>query len=269
MTAERFLERRSPDAQAHANIGNWCLDIVNDRLYWSEETCRIFGLSKEGFLPYYRTFYQTVHPDDRAAWEAHRELFIKGDTTLNIEHRIVRPSGDIRHVRQVGGRIVDMSNRPIWLTGTVEDITGRVAKRKKMENLSMIIRRTAYPVIVVDTNGQVTWVNPTFEKTFGYRLPEVISRRPGTFLEGPETDQSILRYVRAKFEKREPFEVELLQYARTGQKYWMLVQGQPIFDKNGHCLKYMIVHQYITSPKPGHEKIPQNEDRQSLPLTHR
>lgn len=44
------------------NVGTWCLDMVYNRLYWSDETYRIFDVAKERFLPYYGTFYNRIHP---------------------------------------------------------------------------------------------------------------------------------------------------------------------------------------------------------------
>jgi PAS domain S-box-containing protein len=115
---------RSAIASEGADIGYWCMDMVYNHLYWSDETYRIFGTSKDRFLPCYRTFYKIIHPDDRADWTADWNLFIQGSIPMNIEHRILLPTGEIRYVHQSGERIVDRYNRLIWISGTVRDITG-------------------------------------------------------------------------------------------------------------------------------------------------
>jgi PAS fold len=133
-----------------SDIGTWCLDMVYNHLYWSDETYRIFDISKERFLPYYGTFYNRIHPDDRAAWMTHWDLFTKGLIPMNIQHRIVLPTGEIRHVHQLGHRTVDLNNRLIWLSGTVREITGdihpnsRIAKKDaaKVSKLKDALKRS-------------------------------------------------------------------------------------------------------------------------------
>jgi len=245
----------SPTVQNDSNIGHWCLDMVNDRLYWSDETYRIFGIPKERFLPYYSTFYNTVHPDDRAALTDHRDQFLKGAIPMNIDHRIVLPSGEIRYVRQSGERILNLNNRLIWLTGTVQDISGCRAGNKDLENLPPLARQSSSPVIVIDNNGYITWVNNSFIRTFEFEPQEVVGKRPGNFLQGPETDPGTIVYLREKIQMMEPFEVEVLTYSKSGQKYWMLVKGQPIFDKTGKCTGFFTIHDHMSGRKLAQVRI--------------
>jgi PAS domain S-box-containing protein len=250
ITARSGQEAGSPlNVQRDSNIGHWCLDLVTDRLYWSDETYRIFGISKERFLPYYSAFYNTIHADDRAAFTAHRDLFMKGAIPMNIEHRIVLPSGEIRYVRQTGERIFDNKNRLIRLTGTVQDIGGCRAVNKALENLPPHARQTSCAVIVINNSGYITWINNSFVRTFEFELQEVIGQRPGTFLQGPETDSGTIASLRENIQRKEPFEVELLEYSKSGQKYWMLVKGQPIFDKTGQCTGFFTIHDHMSGRK--------------------
>lgn len=129
-------------ASKDSNIGTWCQDMVYNHLYWSDETYRIFGISKERFLPYYRTFYNCIHPDDRASWTAHWDLFIQGVIPMNIQHRILLPTGEIRYVHQCGKRIVDSFNHLTWICGTVRDITGSYQDGGRGSNLKDVTKRS-------------------------------------------------------------------------------------------------------------------------------
>ncbi|MEW6585997.1 MAG: PAS domain S-box protein, partial [Nitrospirota bacterium] len=53
------------EAQRIARIGNWEWDIETDRLFWSEEIYRIFGVGDGWFKPTYEEFLNFVHPEDR------------------------------------------------------------------------------------------------------------------------------------------------------------------------------------------------------------
>ncbi len=59
-------------AQHIAAMGNWDLRIAENRLFWSDEIYRIFGIDSAQFAASYEAFLERVHADDRfAVEEAH------------------------------------------------------------------------------------------------------------------------------------------------------------------------------------------------------
>lgn len=125
------LLRQSQDllkrSQEIAHVGSWDLDLVANRLVWSEEVYRIFGLQAEEFPATYESFLDTVHPEDRAEVDAAYSASVReGKEGYEIEHRIVRRgSGEIRHVHEKCEHVKDPSGRIIRSVGMVQDITER------------------------------------------------------------------------------------------------------------------------------------------------
>lgn len=95
-------EKRLSRSQEIAHLGSWELDIVNNRLSWSDEVYRIFGLKPQEFGATYEAFLEAVHPDDRAAVDAAYSISVKeGRDTYEIEHRVVRKdTGEVRYVQE-------------------------------------------------------------------------------------------------------------------------------------------------------------------------
>ena len=60
-------EERLKRSQEIAHLGSWELDLVNDKLTWSDEVYRIFGLKPQEFGATYEAFLSYIHPDDRSA----------------------------------------------------------------------------------------------------------------------------------------------------------------------------------------------------------
>ncbi|HSR11086.1 MAG TPA: PAS domain S-box protein, partial [Thermodesulfobacteriota bacterium] len=123
--ALRANEVRLNRSQEMAHLGSWELDLIQDRLSWSDEVYRIFGLEPQGFKPTYEAFLEAVHPDDRAAvGKAYSESVQSGKDSYEIEHRIVRRStGEIRIVHEKCEHLRDASGRIIRSVGMIHDIT--------------------------------------------------------------------------------------------------------------------------------------------------
>ncbi|HXX94791.1 MAG TPA: PAS domain S-box protein, partial [Planctomycetota bacterium] len=60
-------QRLLSEAQEMGHFGSWEWEIATDRVVWSEELFRIFGLEAGVFTPSYTTYLDRVHPDDRSS----------------------------------------------------------------------------------------------------------------------------------------------------------------------------------------------------------
>ena len=74
-------------AQAVARTGSWRLDVNSNKLTWSAETFRIFGISPEAPLTY-ESFLAAVHPDDREHVDSSWKAALAG-APFDAEYRIV------------------------------------------------------------------------------------------------------------------------------------------------------------------------------------
>lgn len=118
-------EQQLREAQHLAHFGSWEWDIVNNRLIWSEELYRIYGLKPGDFVPTYEGFLEWVHPDDRNAVKQIVEKAFALRQPFSFDHRIVRPDGSIRILHDRGKIVEDDQGRPIKMVGTGQDITSR------------------------------------------------------------------------------------------------------------------------------------------------
>lgn len=119
----RRSEASLANAQRIAAIGSWDLEIATDSLYWSAQVHEMFGISRAEFEASYEGFLARVHPDDRLRVHAASELARKGETRLDLEHRIVRPDGAVRVMHELGEISRDAAGQPQRLSGTVRDVT--------------------------------------------------------------------------------------------------------------------------------------------------
>ena len=159
-------EERLNRSQEIAHLGSWELDLTNNRLTWSDEVYRIFGLQPQEFSATYEAFLDAVHPDDRAAVDAaYSGSLREGRDTYEIEHRVVRRStGEIRIVYEKCNHIRDGSGRIIRSVGMVHDITERKkADRELVDTLEASHRRQAEVSALLEASKAVL-VNREFSK---------------------------------------------------------------------------------------------------------
>lgn len=119
----RKTEKLLQKAQQMANIGHWNLDLEKNELTWSDETYRIFGLKPQEFSATYEAFVERVYPDDRDAVNEAYSRSIETKEQYEIDHRVIRPNGEIRYVHERCEHRFDDKGNIIGSIGTVLDVT--------------------------------------------------------------------------------------------------------------------------------------------------
>jgi PAS domain S-box-containing protein len=187
--AERALaqnKRMLEQAQRIGDMGSWEWNIVTNELTWSDQIYRIFGLSAGEFGASYAAFLDCVHPDDRAQVEESVRRATYEREPYDIRHRIVRPSGEVRIVRERGEVEYGVDGSPQRMLGAVLDITDfcaiEEALRVSQEKMSGILRIAPEAIIVTDGAGAITMFSNGAERIFGYDASEVIGRDIGCLL---------------------------------------------------------------------------------------
>ncbi len=124
-TSEANLNR----AQEIAHIGSWHLDVARDRLTWSDEVFRIFGIAQGARLTY-ESFLGAIHPADRQAVDQAWSAAMRG-APYDIEHRII-VGGALKWVRERAKVEFDKDGRAVEGVGTVQDVTERKRAQEEL-----------------------------------------------------------------------------------------------------------------------------------------
>lgn len=123
-------EKKLRTAQHIAQLGNWEWDFKNDKIYWSEELCEIFGIGKEEY-PHNSEEYKTFLPPGNS--DKIKELFDEAVLTgkeFEFERKIFRADGEVRIMHSRGEIVKDGKGDIVKIVGTGQDIT----RLKEVEN---------------------------------------------------------------------------------------------------------------------------------------
>ncbi len=122
-------EMRLKQAQAIAHVGSWELDYISGAAIWSDEFCKIYGLSPLDNRQTFQTWISFIHPDDVAYTKQVLNDARKASSNFAFHHRIIIGDGEIRHIYSQAEFVFDHANNPVMLHGVAHDIT----KMKKAE----------------------------------------------------------------------------------------------------------------------------------------
>jgi PAS domain S-box-containing protein len=190
LTIERLWE-----AQRIAHIGSWELNITENALLWSRQVYEIFGVTAGEFGGDFEAFFAYVHPDDQPAMMAAYQQALRGEAPLDIRHRITRPDGEVRYVRE---RAQLVERQGLLLVGTVQDVTSEYeaefsrrlqqaelsAHASELERLNDQLRASEerfrlVALVTVDTiwdwdlTTNAVWWNSGLQTQFGYAPEEI------------------------------------------------------------------------------------------------
>jgi len=116
-------QARMDELQHLAHVGLWSWDAGSDAVQWSEELHRIHGIEPIDFDGTLDGHLAGVADEDRGRVRAALRDALAHDRALEVEHAIVRPSGEVRHVFVRAEVVQDADARPAGLRGICLDIT--------------------------------------------------------------------------------------------------------------------------------------------------
>ncbi len=109
--------------QELAHFGNWSWDIPNNQVTWSDVLFDIYGLNKHEFKATFEGYQELLHPDDREMVYNAIQDVLKTGLDSEFEERIIRPDGEIKHLKSWGTLKRDENGAPVKMVGACLDIT--------------------------------------------------------------------------------------------------------------------------------------------------
>lgn len=135
--AERTAELRRSEqyllaAQRLSHTGSWALEVSTGKVTWSEECTRILGRGVVDSVP--PRLAEFSHPDDLPVAQELLTGAVRGGASFETQFRIIRPDGEIRHVRSAGRPVFDAHGVVVEYVGIVVDVTDRKLAARKLRH---------------------------------------------------------------------------------------------------------------------------------------
>lgn len=239
-------------AQMAAHIGSWELRLADNDLSWSEETCRIFGVSNKDFPKNFGAFMRFVHPDDRQSLLSVHNQTIQDSSDLHVEFRIVRPDGEERYV-WTQARIVanDMGER--FLSGMVQDITEQKRCELLLQKNDILLKIAGKIAQVCGWEIEI----PTCRLTWSNEIYEVLGISPASSptveaainFYAPHCRPKIKAAIEACVSDGIPFDEELEIITPKGRSIRVRTIGQALRNEKNAIIRVQGAIQDITEKR--------------------
>ena len=168
LTDAKRLEEEFENAQRIAHVGSWRWNVVDDSLRsCTQEYAAIHGVGMGSISKHLdRQMERVVHPDDRERVIREFARFDLTGENYEIEYRILRPDGEVRHVIERGEASLFENGVTVEQRGTLQDVTERVQARseqlKSEEMLQVAIENAPGGFILINAEGKIERFNRQF-----------------------------------------------------------------------------------------------------------
>ena len=244
--------------------GFYEVDLNGNFRFFNDALSRIFGYSRQEIQG--RNFREFMNEDNaRIAFESFNRIYRTGKGDVYIEWEISRKDGETRHLEISASLIKDDSGQPIGFRGIARDVTDRILAQKALQEseacaleLSETSRRAEQryrafleflpdPVFVFNMDNTVSYLNPAFEKVFGWTLKE---------LEGkiipfvPEESKAATKQgIKQLFEEKVINGFETKRLTKDGRVLDIIVDGALFYDAQNRPAGQVITLRDVTQEK--------------------
>jgi PAS domain S-box-containing protein len=221
-------------------------------------------------------------------WGLNTDL-IRGDATkaeaVILEH-LTNPEESMSRVKHLYEHPGESSNDEIELTDgrTIErysapvrgphgegygrvwffrDISDRKLAQAELTRLAAAVEQTGDSVVITDIEGNIEYVNPTFERITGYTRDEVLGENP-RILKSGKNDPAIFEELWQTISRGDVWVGQLINRKKDGSLFYERATISAVHDASGKTVNYVAVKQDTTNENQLQEQLRQSQKLEAI-----
>ncbi|MBM3180886.1 MAG: PAS domain S-box protein [Chloroflexi bacterium] len=231
-------------------------------VYISQQIETLSGYSPQAWIEDAQLWNNLIHIEDRKRVLDEEIRTNNTGEPFNIEYRLVHRDGHLVWVHEEARQLHDASGQPTVWQGFMLDITERKRAEDEIKRLKEfnenLINNMSEGIVVQNTDGEFTFVNPAVSSITGYPPEELIGEHWTKFI--PADQHEIIKEAdnRRLAGQASQYEIDFLH--KSGKRINQLVSGSPLFE-NGRFKGSMAVFTDITERVLAIEKLHKSEEK--------
>ena len=253
--AELYLQ----EGQRLAHTGSWTFDAAGFG-HWSSELFRIHGLDPSNTPPTIERYLDLIHPEDRQFMEQGLQKMLADHLAFDFTKRIVRPDGDVRHLRCVGVPVTDGLTFQGFV-GTGIDVTAQQQLTEELRKSEMELRQmldlVPQSVLVFGAARERLYANRGALDYLGVSLEQWRQTLDmGEFIH-PDDRARVRAFYYGALSSGTAYELEFRVRKGDGSYRWLLTRYNPLRDEEGKITRWYVACTDIDDRKRAEEKLQQ------------
>lgn len=216
-------------------------------------------------LPFWKTRWWTISAAvqrqlKRAIVRARKGEFVRYEVDVRGAHEsVLTVDFSLKPIRNSSGEV-----SLVLCEG--RDVTEQKAAEQALQLRDRAVRAIGQGIVITDSNAvddPIIYVNPGFEAITGYRSEEALGRNC-RFLQGPDTDPSVVEKLRHAVSAGVACTVEILNYRKDGEAFWNAITLSPVHDDTQRLTHIVGVQVDATERKRLEERLRQSEKMEAI-----
>lgn len=236
------------------NAGIWDWDFETGEVYWSENFYELLQYQPGEIPARIETFYDLLHPEDRALVTSALNIHLKNKGPYRIEARLKTKSGDYKYFECTGKAVFD-NGKPLRMAGCNIDINERKVLENKLGQSEYLLseagrlaRMGGWEYDCIQKKN--IWSKMVFDI---YELPYDHCHddlNPYSYFL-PPYDEMLKKAVEDMYSYGKIWDLELQMLTEKGRVIWVRSYGEPVYNAAGELQKmrgvFMDIEKYKTN----------------------
>jgi PAS domain S-box-containing protein len=234
-------------------------DVRNEYRFsiWNAKMEELFGVKREAMLG--KNDYELFETEAEADYYRQTDAAVMEEgQVVDIPLEVVTTNRGLMLAHTVKVPIYDSNGKPEILLGILDDITERKRAEEDLLKFKLGIERSNDAFFLTDPEGVITYVNPAFERIYGFSREETIGRSP-RILKSGLVPQDRYQHFWTTLLAKKSVTGEIVNKTKDGRLINIAGNNTPILDEQENIIGFLAVHRDITAQKQAQEALQQNE----------
>jgi len=204
--------------------------------------------------------YPSKEEYERAGNKKHKE--IKSYGVGSVETQLKRKDGQIIDVLVSFSTIEDNKNCDN-LVFTVIDLSEYKKQEAQNRQLATAVEQASESIYITEKDGHIVYANPAFEMVSGYKISEVLGKRP-TILHSGKHSEDYYNDMELCISSGNSWHGQIINKNKKGDFYREDLTVTPVKEEKGSIINYVAVGRDVTLETDLHEQLTQAQRLESI-----
>ena len=218
-------------------------DEIGNIIYVNQNAFDLFKYSNDELDKGFNVT-QMIVPEDHARVIKNIQNVLNGKQIAGAEYTALRYDGTTFPVI-IHTNLVTQNGKPTGIRGLLIDIS----KQKKMEadlkRRALAIDHSSDTIMITDTKGNITYVNPAFERITGYSRQEALGKKPH-ILQSGNHDKFFYKDLWKRIANGRSWSGRFINKKKDGSLYTEDANISPVFSDKGEIINYVAVKRNVS-----------------------